>query len=50
MLPNAQATTSIVGVFDLMSGTRLGRLDLRSPVVELAFAQGPSTVIAVTQV
>ncbi|KAG1655614.1 hypothetical protein FOA52_007262 [Chlamydomonas sp. UWO 241] len=45
----AVSSSTFVAVFDLLSGTRLGRLDIRSPAVEMAFAPSTSMLIAVAQ-
>ncbi|GAX73289.1 hypothetical protein CEUSTIGMA_g743.t1 [Chlamydomonas eustigma] len=40
---------TFVAVQDLLSGTRLGRMDLRSKVLEVIFTPGAPTLVVVTQ-
>ncbi len=46
----SQGAGTFVAVFDLLSGTRVGRMDLRSKILELAFAPNSPMVVAVAQV
>lgn len=45
-----QAASDFVAVHDLLSGTRLGRLDLRSPAVETCFSPDGAWLVIVVQV
>ncbi len=45
-----QGVSGYVAVYDLQSGARVGRVDIRSVAVEMAFAPDGSVLVVVVQV
>jgi hypothetical protein len=50
LLPCAQGVQTCVGGYDLVTGVRLGRVDLRTPAVALMFSRDGSLLVVATQV
>jgi hypothetical protein len=48
--PAAQGVASYVGGYDLLTGCRLGRVDVKSPAVAMCFSPDATTLVVATQV